>query len=215
MPASREALFIALLAIAPGWIAVQVWARSKTWVPPSTDLRTVLQAIWVSVVVQIVAWPILGWRLFGVRNDVEHHTTLAIWWAVLVVLIIPLLGGLLAGKLSDALHLRKVQNPTPFQRAMNYWWPTNFPGAWDALFAQGIPDGAFLVLQLDDGKLVAGAYGANSYVTTTPQEKGIYLETEWLIDEDGFVTTRVLGSQGVLVHDASKVGSVRIQRGQA
>lgn len=210
MPATREALIIALLAIVPGWIYVQVWARNKTWAPPTTDLRTVLQAISASLVIQILAWPILGRRVFDVRDHLQNHTTLVVWWLALVVLLIPFVAGLILGKLSDLLDQQNIHG---LDRWLRFLWPASLPSAWDLFFAQRIPDGGFLTIMLDDGKIIAGAFGSQSYVTTTPQDKGIYLEVEWLVDANGFITNAVPNSGGILIHDATKIKWIRVQRG--
>jgi len=49
VPTSQIALAILLLAIAPGYIAAAAWARSRTWKGPSSDLRTIIQALVLSL----------------------------------------------------------------------------------------------------------------------------------------------------------------------
>ncbi len=214
MPATREALLIALFAIAPGWIALQAWARNKTWSPPTTDLRTVLQTISVSLVIQLITWPIVGARVFAERDRLDGDPNLVITWAVLVVIIVPVAGGVVLGRLSDWLDKRRLQgSATGFERGATYLWPSNPPSAWDAFFDQGIPSGTFLTLTLENGTKVAGAYGNRSYATTSPHERGLYLETEWLLDEDGYITDEVPGTKGILIHEASKIKSIRVQLG--
>lgn len=48
IPATLEALAVVLVAVVPGYIAVTLWARSKTWERPPTDLTLVLLAIMLS-----------------------------------------------------------------------------------------------------------------------------------------------------------------------
>ena len=58
IPTTQVALVILLLAIAPGYILVGTWARSRTWRGPSGDFRTLLQALVLSAIVQAVMSPL-------------------------------------------------------------------------------------------------------------------------------------------------------------
>lgn len=58
LPATLEALAVVLVALVPGYIAVTLWARSKTWERPPTDLTLILLAIIFSAVIQALLFPI-------------------------------------------------------------------------------------------------------------------------------------------------------------
>lgn len=58
MPSSAEALFIAMLAVVPGFVATVVWARANTWKGAPGDLRLVLQSLALSLIIQAVAAPV-------------------------------------------------------------------------------------------------------------------------------------------------------------
>src|SRR2546428_13957294 len=69
--------------------------------PPSTDLRSILQAITVSVVIQIIVFPLTIWLLLPNRADLAGHPGELLIWAFVAVIFVPVAGGLFLGRLTD------------------------------------------------------------------------------------------------------------------
>ena len=73
--------------------------------------------------------------------------------------------------------------------------PTQKP--WDYVFGQR--HCYWVVVTLKSGKKVAGMYGPNSFASSAPADEQIYLEEEWLLnDEDGF-ERKVEQTSGVII----------------
>ncbi len=65
--------------------------------------------------------------------------------------------------------------------------PTKSP--WDSFFSNR--ESYFVIVTLKSGKLIGGKYGTNSYSSTFPNPKEIYLEEVWKLNENsGFVKKR-------------------------
>ena len=58
-----------------------------------------------------------------------------------------------------------------------------FPTAWDYFFDKRLP--LFVLVHLNDGKLVGGYYGDDSYATSHPNEGDLYLQAVYKVDDEG------------------------------
>jgi hypothetical protein len=200
-----EALVIVLLAIVPGYTALAFYRRTDTYERPATDLRSVIPAIAVSFLIQVLVFPWTAWQLLPVRNDLISHPWRLWFWGLGVVVLVPVVGGLLVGRLTDPLL-----NRGGLTRLVLNLLPQVPPSPWDTFFLEKLSDGDFLIVAFDDGTIRAGVYYGPSFAVTSPQVQGVYLAEEWLVDEDGNIDTRVLGSKGILVPFAAKVKYMRI-----
>jgi hypothetical protein len=207
-----EGLVIILLAIAPGYTAIAFYGRTKTYERPGTDLRTIIPAIVVSFVIQVLVFPWTAWQLLPVRDDLLAHPWRVWLWGLAVVLLLPIGGGLLVGRLTDALLIHGEEEAGRAKKFVARLLPQVPPSPWDTFFLDPPADGDFVIVTFDDGSMRAGAFYGPSFAMTSPQQQGIYLAEEWLVDADGNIDTRVLGSKGLLVPLASKIKHVRILR---
>ncbi|MCU1493687.1 MAG: hypothetical protein JWO62_1451 [Acidimicrobiaceae bacterium] len=73
LPTSEASLVIILLAIAPGYIAAAAWARARTWKGPTGDLRTILQSLVLSAVVQAILVPLTVVWIAPIRNSLANY----------------------------------------------------------------------------------------------------------------------------------------------
>jgi Family of unknown function (DUF6338) len=207
-----EGLIIVLLAIVPGYTAIALYRRTKTYERPDSDLRTFIPAIAVSFVIQVLVFPWTAWQLLPVRNDLAAHPVRLWLWGLAVVLLIPVVGGLLVGRLTDVLLIRGSEPPGRVKKFAARLLPQVPPSPWDTYFLDPPADGDFVILTFDDGSMRAGAFYGPAFAMTSPQQQGIYLAEEWLLDADGNIDSRVLGSKGLLVPLAAKIKYVRILR---
>lgn len=223
LPNTIPGAVILLLAIAPGFIAVTVWARTRTWGGPSSELRTLLQSVAASLVIQAALSPLTLLMLYPIRDDLLGHPVKVVAWFIVVVLLVPFIGGRLAGLASDSMWkaaVRPAESESPagadaaFGAKLVKWLGKPVPpSAWDSLWTHHVPSSAFVLIEFDDGSKVAGAFAANSAAITSPEKHGVYLEREWAIDDDGNITVAVPGSQGVMVLDTDHIRSIRVYEG--
>jgi hypothetical protein len=201
MPATFEALAVLLFAVVPGYLAIAAWSRAKTWAGLNTDIDTIVKSVAVSLAIQVafspitILWLYRYWR----AGTLEAHPGDVAAWLFMVVLIVPLVGGTLAGLLSDGFFTF-LPGLAPVA-----------PSAWDAFFDQReMPASGFIVVEFEDGKRVGGGWGIGSYAITSPQRQGLVLAVEWELDEDGHPVRPTPDSAGLLIPDASRIRYARM-----
>ncbi len=185
----RLDVLAALLAIVPGYLAVAFWRRAKTWQQPSTDLGTILPALAVSLVIQVVVSPLTIWLLLPVAGDLPQHPWNLVLWTYITVIVVPFVGGVGLGRLTDLYAAAS---------------------AWDLFFSRKLPDGQFLVITFQDGSQVAGSYYGPSFALKSPQQQGLYLAREWVLDAEGHLDRPVSGSKGILIPTTATIRHVRV-----
>src|SRR6184192_1398932 len=149
LPSNFQAVAAILLAIAPGFIATSVWSRARTWKGPSGDLRTALQSLALSGVVQLVLSPLTLWWLLPVRRHLLDHQVRVVIWLLLAVFVVPVGGGIAIGKLGDWLFGSSSSfSESRIGRAVGRIWPgAPPPSVWDWLFTVRPPYGSFVVVE--------------------------------------------------------------------
>ena len=214
-PATFQALAVLLLAIVPGFLATSAWARTKTWKGRGTDFSTVLQSISTSLVIQILAAPLTIESLYSVRSHLELHPLRVALWLAIVVLVLPLAGGVFVGWIGDTIFDPGAMGFRGRFRVVvaKVWPPAPPPTIWDWLFTSNVPDRCFLVVEFTDGHRIAGVFARGSTALTSPEPPGLFLGEEWSVDSQGNLIAEVPGSAGVMIRDATTIRSVRILKG--
>jgi hypothetical protein len=213
VPTSQIALAILLLAIAPGYITSAAWARARTWKGPSTDFRTIIQALVLSAVVQALISPLTVLWIMPVRSDLVDHPWRAAIWILLSVIVVPIVLGLGSARATDRMfNPSDVVVKGKLSKFINKIVPaTTPPTAWDWLFiADRFPRSGFMVVDFNDGPRVAGAFAQDSIALTSPEVHGLFLEVEWQLNEDGDIDAPLPGSGGLLIPRADNIRWVRI-----
>jgi hypothetical protein len=199
-----EALAV-LLAIVPGYLAVSFWRRAKTWQQPSSDLGTLLPALAVSLVIQVVVSPLTIWLLLPVIGDLLHHPWNLVVWTYITVIVVPFVGGVGLGRLTDLYAAGRDR-----AEGLAQLLPEVPPSAWDLFFSRKIADGQFLMITFEDGSRVGGSYYGPSFALKSPQQQGLYLAREWVVDAQGHLDRPVLGSKGILIPTTATIRHVRV-----
>ena len=102
LPATAEGLLIILVADVPGYIAVTLWARTKTGERPPTDLTLLLLAIIFSAVTQAVLFlPLTLPFIYPIKDELVKHPISVAIWVVIALIVVPTLGGIYVGRLTD------------------------------------------------------------------------------------------------------------------
>ena len=203
---------VILLAVVPGYLTVLWWSRSRTWRGFPADLHTVLQSLALSLVVQLLLFPVLLREIYPARDDLIHHPIRISIWALLSLIVLPYVLGTGAGKLSDFVFPPGLREPSGGWRGVVAWFvrPTPEPSVWDWVVTSGVMDGSFLILEFNDGSRVAGAYGKGGLAMTSPEQAGVYLSAEWAVDPAGNIYAEVPNTRGILIPDLRDVRSIRI-----
>lgn len=207
-PTSEAALVILLLAIAPGFITAAAWARARTWKGPAGDLRTIIQSLVLSAVVQALLMPLTVFWIVPIRNSLSRYADRLTVWSLLSVVVVPVMLGLASGAITDWIF-QPAKDRTRFSKLANLA-PTA-PSAWDWLFTgDRVPQSAFLVLEFDNGSRVGGAYAGNSIALTSPEPHGLFLEREWQLDESGNLFCELPSTSGLLIPSTEGLRFLRI-----
>ncbi len=150
-----------------------------------------------------------------VRDRLEEFPERLGVWLFLVVLVVPVLVGAASGRLTDYFadpsHSRVEGR---FRRAIARLWPAPAPPSiWDWFFTVRPPNERFLVITFRDGTRVAGAFAEGSLALTSPEPHGLFLSSEWLLDEYGDIVRPVESSEGIMIVDTENIRFVRVLRG--
>jgi hypothetical protein len=214
LPTNTSAVTAFLLAVVPGFVATTVWARARTWKGPSGDLRTVLQALSLSLVVQVIVSPLTIAWIWPVRTHLDRYPERVATWLVVTVLVLPFALGLVGALLTDTLIRRSQKSLTGWARLVSRFWPAPLPPSiWDWLLTTSPPNSSFLVLEFNDGRRVGGTFEKGSIAITSPDTHGLFLNVEWVLDEDGNLVEPIPGSTGTMIRVLDDVRSIRILEG--
>ncbi len=223
MPSTWTSIVVLLLAIAPGYILVSVWARNRTWRGHSTSsVRVVLQSLAISLVIQIIVAPMTMWLivLAGADGQDQQPWTVVVWLSI-TVLLVPCVGGVLVARATDWVLATPVTTSTSRFRT---WIVTQAlqmsvpPTIWDWAVVndrlQGVggnaPRGSFVRIDFSDGTRVGGVFAGDSQAATSPDSHGIFLEQEWFLNREGDFIAPILGSRGIIIPTLDGVRSVRV-----
>lgn len=218
MPNSWVGLVVALFATVPGFLATTTWSRARTWKGPSGDLRTILESLAFSVAIQVAISPLTLLMIYPIRDELVSHPRRVMLWALIAVLVTPLLTGVVTAKASDVLFPPTAR---PWAESASGWRrllyrlvrPVPPPSVWDMFYLVNAPHGKFVSLQFTDGTQVGGVFSEGSVAMTTPDPHGLFLAEEWVLDEDGNFREPVANSGGILIRKLDDVRWVRIQSG--
>lgn len=96
LPSNTSAITAILLALVPGFVATSVWARARTWKGHTgvSDLRTILQSLALSLVVQVVISPLTITLNWPVRTHLGDYPERVAAWLGVSVLVVPFTMGL-------------------------------------------------------------------------------------------------------------------------
>jgi hypothetical protein len=212
LPGDFGTIGAALLAVVPGFLATSVWARARTWKGPTGDLRAVLLSLAISVVIQLILAPLTLTWLYPFRDRLAEFPERVTIWMALAVVVIPVMGGVTVGKITNILSdpvSPRVRGR--FRRAVAWLWPAGAPPSiWDWVFTARPPHGSFVVIEFEDGRRVAGVFAEGSVAVTSPEPQGLFLVSEWELDQDGNVVGPLPDSAGVMIMRTDDVRSVRI-----
>jgi hypothetical protein len=173
-----------------------------------------LQSLALSAVIQLLLAPLTIAWIIPVRDRLVDFPERVAVWGLLAVLVLPVLFGVVGGRLSD--WIADPSEPTGIRRLLARLLRTATPPTiWDWLYQATPPFGSFLVVQFEDGSRIAGVFAEGSMALTSPERQGIFLVSEWQLDEAGAIVGPVEQSGGILVPSTASIRSIRILEGEA
>ena len=186
MPGSLSQILALLVFIIPGFVPMRV----KRVAYPTAETSTasaVLDSLALSCVVYALASPLLylsylyGWP---VTRPFLFSTL-----SLLILLVVPCgLGG-------SYVWFTKTEKARWLREFLGFPHPD--PTAWDYHFRKG--KAYWIWLTFKSGKVMAGLFGPNSFASSFPHKRDIYIEKLLRLDEHGRVVELIDGSAGALV----------------
>lgn len=196
-PETGTALLILVAFILPGFVALLVSERTHTVRGQDTAFERLLQALYYSALtyaVVIGAAAIWGCKRSDVESLVRTETSLRRLGVLgfLIVFVIPV-GISQMGRL-----WRKSQRARPiFLNLVGVDVAHTTPAGWDHFFQGGAV--ALVRVTLDDGRVVGGFFGGDSFAGYSEQAQDLFLEERWEMDDDAWFLRPAPASSGVWV----------------
>jgi hypothetical protein len=183
------ALFIAF--VIPGFISLKTYQLLFPGELKSSDKLIVDAVAYSSINYAILFWPIYEIEHHGIR---ALHPTLYALFYVCALLLAPIVW---------VFIFKWVRTRQFAQGFMPH--PTSKP--WDFVFSKRRP--YWIVVTLKDGSRVGGRYDASSFASSAPSPEQLYLEEQWVINQDGGFERVRNETAGVLIL-ASEIVTVEL-----
>jgi hypothetical protein len=72
------------------------------------------------------------------------------------------------------------------------------PKSWDYFFSKR--ECCFMLVHLNNGRIIGGLYGRDSFASSYPEKEDLYLQEVWKVDKEGKFIKKISGSKGLLVN---------------
>lgn len=176
-----DTISLFLVFILPGLISAHIYRLLM----PAYRLdwsNAVLQGLFFSSLNFALSLPLITfihWNGFPDKHPVWYG-----FFGLAILLIGPILWPIILTKIFRSKKLMaKLQLP--------------YPTAWDYFFDKR--EKLFVLIRLNNGKLIGGYYGDNSYATSFPTEGDIYLEAVYAVENSGKFGSPIKGTKGLLI----------------
>lgn len=176
---SKLLLFVAF--VVPGFIAIKVYDL----ITPSKHLESAKQVI-DAVSYSCINYMILLWPIYLVETSSlkTNHPNLYVFFYVVVLFFFPII---------LVLGWRYFRGLQFVQRVVPH--PTQKP--WDFVFSQGKT--YWVIVTLKNGEKIAGMYGRGSFSSSAPSEEQLYLEQQWLLNDEGGFDRPACQTAGIII----------------
>ena len=187
-PQSDIASILPLLI--PGFVALGVRSQFMRGFSPSQSKENLViylafSSVYDTLVVRFI--------------EPEWMTDSTIWFLVIFI-IVPAIIGLLLGINVQRNFIRGALS------RIGIFTTHAFPTAWDWVFSRGVSEQLVLVT-LKDGTQFSGLFGLESFASSIPNERDLYIQWLYDIDEEGIWTPVDEKGKGVLI-SASEISTV-------
>jgi len=186
MPGSLSQIVILLVFIIPGFVMMRIKRMAYPTAEASTA-NAVLDSLALSCVIYALTSPLI--YISYVQRWPTTRPLLFGTLALIILLVTPSGLGVLYIRLTKSERLRWLRE------FLGFIHPD--PTAWDYHFRKG--RAYWIWLTFKSGKVMAGLYGPNSFASSLPEQRDIYIEKLLKLDQSGHVVELVENSAGALV----------------
>jgi Family of unknown function (DUF6338) len=200
VPATFIALLIAVAAVLPGFVTVELSQRGRAVQSGGDAQSTVLRALYYALLIHLV-W---SWWTWDLVQDLsggrwQDHLDAVVLWSFVVLVLSPIVVGL---PLNYVLHRAESKGSLK-------WWHYALGGrdardAWDVVFQRAAVAGAWLLVHLkgdqpDSPRIVLGKYGSRSAAGQSPAEHDLFVQELWAVDAAGKPVSKLEPARGMWV----------------
>jgi hypothetical protein len=172
---TENTIQLLIIFVAPGFISLKIWGL----IHPSQKIL-ISESLIEAIIFSSFNYIITIWLYLITKN------TNFIWIYFLIVLIVfPILWPILLKAILDLKFFKKIIISL-------------IPKSWDYFFSKR--ECCFMLVHLNNGRIIGGLYGIDSFASSYPEKEDIYLQEVWKVDAEGKFIERVIGSKGLLVN---------------
>jgi hypothetical protein len=197
IPTTVTQVLITLVLVIPGFVYQEARTRLHGRKPSDAELTSrLLRAIAASTIFALLYVVILGPYLSDLKKGQAAalaHPRFSALLALLGAFAIPMLVAFLL----DLPRTRDAwRHPFNSLRLMLSTYDPQ-PSAWDVAFARASK--GFVRVRMKDGTWFAGYFGQNSYASSFPDPRSLFVEFEYSIDQNGAIGDPIEGSVGSVI----------------
>lgn len=171
-PDLSENIFLILTLVVPGYLIAQVRAQFLTG-RSHTIGEQIICFVALGALNYIIFWKLISYLTSPDSIDLSY-TIRALLWAT-IIFIVPAVVGAVSGLLSQKDFFYTVL----CRLGLSPSHP--MPSAWDYYFLK--KKDCFVLVSLKNGETVAGYFGLSSFASSCPDERDIYLQQTYRIDD--------------------------------
>ena len=164
-----------MILVAPGFISLKIWGL----IHPSQKIQ-ISESLTEAIIFSSFNYIVTIWLSFLVKD-----THFAWIYFVAAMIVFPVLWPIL---------LKRILNSTFLKKKII----SIIPKSWDYFFSR--KECCFMLIHLNNGRIIGGLYGPDSFASSYPEKEDLYLQEVWKVDEEGNFIEKISGSKGVLVH---------------
>lgn len=172
---NENTIRLIMLIVAPGFISLKIWGL----IHPSPKLLLSAESLIEVIIFSCFNYISTIWLYLLLKE------TSFVWAYYLTVLIISFLWPILLKFILNIRLLKKIKISL-------------IPKSWDYFFSKR--ELCFMLIHLNNGKMIGGLYGMDSFASSYPEKEDLYLQEVWKIDSEGKFIEKILGSKGLLVN---------------
>jgi hypothetical protein len=163
--------------VAPGFISLKIWGL----IHPSQKI-VLSESLIEAIIFSSFNYIVTIWLYIGTKDS-----NLVWIYFITVLIIFPIIWPIL---LKLLLNNKLLKNKII----------SLIPKSWDYFFSKR--ECCFMLIHLNNGRIIGGLYGLDSFASSYPEKEDVYLQEIWKVDEEGKFIEKIPDTRGLLVnHD--------------
>lgn len=170
MTVSQDTIFYIFAFVIPGFVATRVYSAFVT-TPAQSDKSVLLASITASALLYAFVVPVAYWA-HSTAVAAQHPRAFMFGALVVVLAAWPVLAAVLAALATRSGRGRRLLTKLGVRSPL--------ASAWDHFFTQR--EACFVLVTFDDGSRLGGSWEGNSFASSQPVGRDLYIAVQWRID---------------------------------